>query len=86
MGFSAMTPEEFDRRAAIYKEQLAQDGKATIRLTKNMPGRTHACLVDWEGLKELSRREKAVTGKYVDYQELDTRNVLAMPELLESVR
>lgn len=84
MGFSPMTQEEFDARSAEYRRQLATDGKATIRIAKNLPGLTHACLTDWDGLKELDRKEKAVTGKPVDYQYLDSQNVLAVPELLRA--
>lgn len=84
MGFSSMTEEEFQARSLEYRRQLERDGKATIRIAKNLPGRTHACLTDWDGLKTLSSREEAVTGKYVDYQYLDTQNVLAVPELLKA--
>lgn len=82
MGFSTMTDEEFDSRAREYRRQLSEDGKASIRITKNLPGRTHACLVSWEDLQALSAKEEKVTGKYTDYQYLDTQNVLAVPQLL----
>ena len=77
MGFLPMEEAEFQSRAALYRE-----GKA-IRIGKNLPGRTHACLVDWEELDSLSEKEAAVTGRFVDYKALDTANVLAIPELLE---
>lgn len=82
MGFRPMEQKEFDERAQLYRRQLLQDGKATLRIGKNMATRTHACLVSWEELETLSRREAAVTGKYVDYQAMDTENVLAVPQLL----
>lgn len=84
MGFSAMTPEEFDARAAIYRQQTQQSGTASIRIGKNMAGRTHACLIGWDELDHLAEREAAVTGKYTDYKALDTDNILAIPELLRS--
>ncbi len=84
MGFSPMTEEEFDERATEYRRQLAQNGKATIRIGKNMADQTHACLTDWDGLIALSRKEAAVTGKQVDYQYMDTQNVLAVPDLLRA--
>ena len=84
MGFHAMSDEEFDSRAAIYRQQVEETGKASIRIAKNMAGQTHACLVDWEGLKTLSQKEAEVTGKYTDYQKMDTENVLALPELLRA--
>lgn len=84
MGFTAMTDEEFEDRAAQYRRQIASDGKATIRIGKNLSGQTHACLTDWDGLVTLAAREAAVTGKMVDYQFMDTQNVLAVPALLRS--
>lgn len=86
MGFKTMTEEEFDSRAAQYRQQLEAEGKPSIRIAKNMAGRTHACLVSWEGLKDLSEKEAAITGKYTDYQHLDTENVLALPALLRAAR
>lgn len=80
-----MSDREFDERAALYRAQVAQNGKATVRIGKNMVGRTHACLVSWENLKSLSEKEAAVTEKYVDYQALDTENVLAIPQLLQQI-
>ncbi len=84
MGFNTMTDAEFQSRAAEYQRQVAIDGKATIRIAKNMAGRTHACLVSWEALKDLSEKEAAITGQYTDYQHMDTENVLALPQLLRA--
>lgn len=83
MGFKPMSAEEHQQRAMIYKEQLEKDGKATIRIGKNMAGRTHACLIDWEELDDLSQWESAVMNKKVDYKIMDTDNVLAIPELIQ---
>lgn len=84
MGFSPMGADEFEARAEIYRRQLEQTGTATIRIGKNMAGRTHACLVKWEELDLLSQKEAAVTGKYVDYKAMDTENIQATPELLKA--
>ena len=84
MGFSPMDNEEFAARADIYRQQLAKDGVAKIRIGKNMTGRTHACLVKWDELDLLSLKEEAITGKYVDYKAMDTENVLAIPQLLQA--
>ncbi len=83
MGFSTMTDEEFDSRATEYLRQKSE-GKATIRISKNMANRSHACLVSWDGLEALSKKESAITGKDTDYQRLDTENVLALPSLLRA--
>ena len=85
MGFSPMCEEEFDTRANAYAEQMKQDGKTTIRIGKNMTGRTHACLIGWDELDRLSEKEAVITGKFIDYKALDTDNVMAIPELLRSV-
>ena len=84
MGFSPMTPEEYSERADIYCRQKAQEGKATIRIGKNMHNKTHACLICWEDLNALSAKESAITGKEIDYQAMDTDNVLAVPQLLQA--
>lgn len=85
MGFSTMEEEEFEARADVYRQQLEKDGAATIRIGKNMAGKTHACLVKWDDLDILSQKEEAVTGKYVDYKAMDTENILATPELLKAL-
>lgn len=81
MGYSPMTAEEFDARAAQYRRQKAA-GEATIRIGKNVADRTHACLVEWEELDALSAQENAITGKKLDYKAMDTDNVRIVPELL----
>ncbi len=82
MGFAPMTAEEYQARADLYRQQVAE-GQRGIRIGKNMQGRTHACLIDWPQLAELSAKETAITGKPVDYQAMDTDNVLAVPQLLQ---
>ena len=77
-----MTDEEFEERSQVYKQQLEDGAAPTVRISKNMTARTHACLVGWEELESLSEKEAAVTGKYRDYQKLDTDNVMAIPQLL----
>lgn len=83
MGYSPMTDAEFDDRAEKYKKQLADNGKATIRIAKNTAQRTHACLVSWEELVALSEKEKKITGKDPQYQLSDKKNVLLVPKLLK---
>ena len=84
MGFSPMESSEFEARTEIYRQQIENDGKATIRIGKNMADRTHACLVEWDALDLLSEKEAAVTGKYVDYKAMDTENIMAVPQLLRT--
>ena len=82
MGYSVMNSREFDVNAETYRRLLAEGKEAGYRISKNQLGRTHACLVPWEELDELSARENAVTGRNVDYRQMDIDNVLALPRLL----
>lgn len=86
MGFRAMPPEEFDRRAEIYRRELAETGTGSIRIGKDLARRIHACLVPWEELDNLSARENAVTGKSIDYKEMDRNNVRAIPDVLRAMK
>ena len=81
MGYRAMSPEAFEARAEQYRRE-AERGAPAIRIAKDAEGRRHACLVPWEELPGLSRRENAVTGGCRDYQQLDRENVLALRDVL----
>lgn len=84
MGFSPMTEEEYCQRLETYLQQKAA-GEQPIRIGKNMRERTHACLTGWEELDALSARENAITGKTVDYKQMDRENVLIVPKLLRTL-
>lgn len=84
IGFSPMSKEEFERRAADYTAEKAQTGSSRIRIGKNQKGRTHACLIGWDALDELSRAENAITGKSVDYKEMDRNNIRSLPAVLQT--
>ena len=79
-----MGEEEYSERADTYICQKAA-GEKPLRIGKNMKNRTHACLISWEALVDLSAREEAITGKAVDYQAMDTENVLVIPKLLSAL-
>lgn len=85
MGFRAMTRMEFQDRADIYRHQQAETGTGKIRIGKDLEKRIHACLIPWEELDDLSARENAVTGKNIDYKEMDRNNVRAIPEVLQAM-
>ena len=82
MGYSPMSSEEFDRRAGIYTECVSK-GLPGIRLSKDSENRTHACLIPWDALDDLSEKERTVTGRKVDYKQYDINNVLIIPEVLK---
>lgn len=83
MGFWPMSEEEYNSRAEIYMQQIQSEGKASIRITRNMQQRTHACLIDWDALDVLSEKESMILGKQVNYKAKDTENVLAVPKILK---
>ena len=81
MGYRPMSETEFRSRADALRRGEAPDG---FRAGKNSEGRTHVCLVDWDELPAVSGLERELTGRYVDYQQADVNNVLALPELLRA--
>lgn len=81
MGYSPMSSEEFDERVETYRELTAK-GLPGIRLCKDPEKRTHACLISWDELDGLSKRESAVTGREVDYKQYDINNVIIIPKIL----
>ena len=79
-----MSREEYDENAAEFQKKTAAGQKYSGKIGKNPQARTHACLIPWEELDELSRRETAITGKSVDYKQMDINNVLALPKLVRA--
>lgn len=84
MGYAPMSDEEFTARAEEYLRARAEGKPAGFKISKNAEERKHACLIPWEELDELSVRENRVTGKSVDYKQIDINNVLALPKLLQT--
>ncbi|WP_026517716.1 hypothetical protein [Butyrivibrio sp. MC2021] len=80
MGFSGMTPETLKERAELFKTDTS------IRITKDMAGKQHACLIPWEELDALSDFENKITGKNVDYKQMDRDNINVMISLLAKVK
>lgn len=82
MGFRTMTEEEFAQRSKIYLEKKAADPNTGYRISKDVPARIHRCLILWDDLDELSAAENAVTGKNVNYKQMDRDNVTMLPQLM----
>lgn len=57
--------------------------KKLIRVGKNAADRRHACMIPWEALADLSDKESVLTGKAVDYYQIDINNVLTIPGILK---
>lgn len=84
MGYSPMSREEYDENAGEFQKKTAAGQKYYGKIGKNPEARTHACLIPWEELDELSQRESAITGKQIDYKQTDINNVLALPRLIRA--
>ena len=82
MGYSPMSSGEFDERADIYRKHT-EKGLPGIRLSKDSENRTHACLIPWNELDDLSEKESSVTGREVNYKQYDINNVLIIPEIFK---
>ncbi|MBQ4073866.1 MAG: hypothetical protein IJD39_01525 [Clostridia bacterium] len=82
MNFRPMSEGELDQRIDRYQWEMQEKGKSSLRLTKDMEKRIHACLIPWDDLDQLSARESAVTGKPVDYKQMDRNNILVLPDIL----
>lgn len=83
MGYSRMSRETWEERAKIFQKEMAVGGVGHIRISKDVKNKQHACLVNWDELDELSARENEVTGKALDYKQMDRDNVKAVMKLLE---
>ncbi len=84
MGYSTMSREEFEANAATWARCKAEGIPCSVKIAKNSSARTHACLISWEELDDLSARENAVTGRNVDYKQMDINNVLTLPAILKA--
>ncbi|MBO4872292.1 MAG: hypothetical protein J5496_02635 [Lachnospiraceae bacterium] len=82
MGYRAMPENVFAERAARYRREMEEKGSSRFRAAKDTEKKLHACLIPWQELPVLDRWEKELTGRNVNYQQLDLENVLLIPELL----
>lgn len=84
MGYVPMSRVQLESNAQEWAKARSEGREASIRITRDPRRRTHACLVRWEELDELSALEGRLTGRQVDYKQIDRNNVLALPRLLGS--
>ena len=71
-------------RSRQREEEIRLTGSSQILLTKDGQAKLHACLIPWEELDELSARENELTGRNIDYKQMDVNNVLTLPKLLQA--
>jgi hypothetical protein len=84
MGYSCMSNEEWNERADRFKKEKEETGKGSTRISKNTGALKHACLIPWDDLDILSDKENKITGKNVDYKQMDKDNVRVVWEMLRS--
>ena len=77
-GYTRMPEEVWQERAERYRREKAEGKTPDFRISKDPRRKLQACLIPWEELDELSRRENEVTGGHVDYKQMDRDNVLIL--------
>lgn len=77
MGYRKMDEDTMYDRARRYKEDKS------VRITKDAENRLHACLIPWNDLDILSAYENEVTGKNLDYKQMDRDNVKVIFDLMK---
>lgn len=82
MGFHPMPEDIFQERAALYLKEKTESGKGKTRISKDLIGKYHACLIPWDDLDVLSERENSITGGNVNYKDADRKNILAMGDVI----
>ena len=86
MGFVPMPDEVLRARGEHCRAEIEATGSSKLRISKDLQHRMHACLCTWDELDELSRIEERYTGKFTDYKDMDIRNVLALPKVLQAAK
>ena len=77
-GYKCMDEKILSERAKMYKED------PSVRISKDSSQKLHACLIPWDDLDKLSSFEEKVTGKYVDYKQMDRDNVNVILDLMQT--
>ena len=85
-GYRTMTDEIFEKKAEEYREAVRRGEKANPRIGKDTEKRMHACMIPYDQLDALSEKEKAVTGRDVNYRQADINNVMIIPRILREQR
>ena len=80
-----MSDETWNERAKKYIEQK-NAGEEPLRIGKDPIHRQHACLIGWEEVAMLSRKENDITGGKVDYKQMDRDNVNMLLRIKEGMK
>ena len=82
-GYDVMDTEEFSQRVKARQDEIRGQGHSSIKITKDAETRRHVCLVDWDGLDEISRIENEITNGSRNYKDSDRKNVDMVMEILQ---
>ena len=85
MGYRPMSDETWNERAKKYIEQK-NAGEEPLRIGKDPIHRQHACLIGWDELDMLSKKENDITGGNVDYKQMDRDNVNMLLGIKEGLK
>ncbi|MBQ6399351.1 MAG: hypothetical protein IJI21_04450 [Clostridia bacterium] len=85
IGYSPMPEAVWRERAERYRQERAEGHMPKDKIGKDPLRKLQACLIPWEELDDLSRRENDVTGGHVDYQQMDRNNVLMLSRVLAAI-
>ena len=86
MGFTPMSDETLAERGERRLGEVKNTGSSSVNVAKDLAGRQHACLRDWEELDGVAELESRYTGKLRNYKDMDIRNVLALPDVLRAAK
>ncbi len=84
MGYSCMSEEEWNERAARFIKEKEETGKGSTRISKDAGAMKHACLISWDDLDVLSDKENRITGRNVDYKQMDKDNIKVVWDRLKT--
>ena len=82
-GYRTMPEAVFAQRGERYKKEMQETGSSSVRIGKDTASKMHACLIPFDDLDDLARREESYTGVLKDYKQMDLDNVLMLPEMLK---
>ncbi|MCR5508108.1 MAG: hypothetical protein K6F34_05425 [Lachnospiraceae bacterium] len=80
MGYTRMSDEVLKERIRMHEEDQS------VRISKDPVSRIHACLIPWDELDALSQTENTVTGKNLDYKQMDRDNVVVTCRLFKDIK
>ena len=82
-GYDVMELEEFSQRLKDWQVEIKKNGSSKIKPRQDTEKMKHVCLVNWDGLDEVSRIENSITHGNRNYKDSDRDNVDIIMELIQ---